>query len=265
MAMSQNDELLQYHMSIGSELESVKNRIRMLIGKRHWLTDGEHKEAILRRVLRNHVPEMMRVGTGFIYYSTGKCSTQQDILITDLTKPSLFKDEGLTVVTAEAVRVVIEVKTNIRTRKDFQDVANKLAGTVSDLRKTIDHHYYTAGLFVYEEQGFRQDLILSTLQEITKGNLSRVVDFVAFGANTFIKFDRARHHWTLYNLEQLAQAYFVSNIVWRTTTNNPRSMRFAWFPLKSDEKYQAVYQASLLNGTITEIFSHQEEEYITES
>ena len=42
---------LEYHKSIARELEATKDRIRQLIGDKHWLTDGEHKEAVLRRVL----------------------------------------------------------------------------------------------------------------------------------------------------------------------------------------------------------------------
>jgi hypothetical protein len=35
-----------YHESVTSELEAVKNRIRVLVT--HWQTDGEWKEAALR-------------------------------------------------------------------------------------------------------------------------------------------------------------------------------------------------------------------------
>ncbi len=45
---------LDYHMSVTSELDAVKNRIRNLVT--HWLTDGEWKEAALRTLHRARLP-----------------------------------------------------------------------------------------------------------------------------------------------------------------------------------------------------------------
>lgn len=45
-----------YHKSFARELNATKNRIRHFIGNRHWQADSEHKEAVLRKLLPNHLP-----------------------------------------------------------------------------------------------------------------------------------------------------------------------------------------------------------------
>ena len=52
-------DLVKYFQTIRRELDSVKDRIRSLI--RHWPTDGAHKEAALRSVLRRHLPANLEI------------------------------------------------------------------------------------------------------------------------------------------------------------------------------------------------------------
>jgi hypothetical protein len=243
-------DLLDYHASITHELENVKDRIRNLIGSKHWLTDGEHKEAVLRRVLRNHIPETIRIGTGFVYFADNSCSTQQDILLTDKSKPTLFKDEELVIVTPEAVKGVIEVKTRIDSPTKLRDIITKLSNSIAQVRRSLNDQWYTAGLFVYEKQPFSRKIILQALQQAANGDPNRAIDFLAFGPNTYIRYYYERVEWCAYRLENLGQSYFISNIVWRMVDNNPRSMRYAWFPLKSDEKQYGVYRISLRGGDV---------------
>ena len=42
----------EFQKSITEELDVVKNRIRNLIGNRHWGEEGRYKEAILKNILR---------------------------------------------------------------------------------------------------------------------------------------------------------------------------------------------------------------------
>ena len=89
-----------YHESIGAEFVLVKQRVESLIGSRHWPTDGAHKETVLRNVLRRHLPENLRVGTGFVCfpktdeYGAGAekdTSFQIDVLITRVGRPTLYR------------------------------------------------------------------------------------------------------------------------------------------------------------------------------
>lgn len=112
-----------YGESITQELNSTKNKIRNLIGDKHWQTDGEHKEEILRNVLRTHLPEIVRVGKGFVCFPPSitnfvsrkfTSSHQIDILITSKESPALYKERDLVLVTADAAKAIIEVKTKLK-------------------------------------------------------------------------------------------------------------------------------------------------------
>ena len=90
----------QYHRSISAELKAAQDRVRNLIGSTHWQSDGEHKEAILRKVLGLYLPETLRIGRGFVSCSSGN-TAQIDILISDTSKPTLFKDNDFVIVTSD--------------------------------------------------------------------------------------------------------------------------------------------------------------------
>ena len=109
--MNQGPDYTSYHKSLTDELYSIKDRIRNLV--KHWPTDGESKEAVLRSLLRKLLPESVIVGRGFIVASD-RSSTQIDVLIVDARKPTLFRDGDLLIVTPDAVLGVIEVKTRLR-------------------------------------------------------------------------------------------------------------------------------------------------------
>jgi len=106
--------LEQYQRSIAQELRVAQDQIRNLIGSGHWQTDGEHKEAVLRKVIRAHISESLRVGKGFVCYRDGT-SKQMDILITDRSKPTLFKDTELTLVTLVTDDTSAAVQVSART------------------------------------------------------------------------------------------------------------------------------------------------------
>src|SRR5690606_30617129 len=65
------------------ELESTSDRIRLLIGDQHWLSDGKHKEAILSNFLRKYSLENFVFSTGFIvgHDETSPSSGEIDILV----------------------------------------------------------------------------------------------------------------------------------------------------------------------------------------
>jgi hypothetical protein len=113
-----------YHESVTSELEAVKNRIRNLVT--HWLTDGEWKEAALRTVLRRHLPGSAMVGRGFIV-GRDRSSTQIDLFVLRPEKPTLFRDGELAIVTPDVPGAIAEVKTNLQGPAAWYDVAVKLA------------------------------------------------------------------------------------------------------------------------------------------
>jgi hypothetical protein len=233
-----------YHKSIAQELEATKDRVRQLIGSTHWETDGEHKEAIIRKVLRNHLPESMRIGKGFVCFES-HTSTQIDVLITAVDKPTLFKDGELVLVTPDAVHAVIEVKTAMRSKSNLTEALEKLADNLEHIRQTQTD--CLGGLFVFQESNGRvtDKAVLEELQRIVGSQSNRVINWVALSPDRFFRFWRAGDvpsiccgdFWHSYKLcEGLAHAYFLSNVAWDVTKEPNHEMQYAWFPVEGGKE-----------------------------
>ena len=82
----------RFQESITRELEIIKDRVRDLIGDRHWGEEGRFKEAVLKNILRKFLPYNISVGTGFIVNSNNgnEISRQLDIILYDNTCQVLF-------------------------------------------------------------------------------------------------------------------------------------------------------------------------------
>ncbi|MBN1612574.1 MAG: hypothetical protein JW940_38445, partial [Polyangiaceae bacterium] len=106
----------RYLRSLADELVSQASRVRDLIGDRHWLSDGAHKEELLRAVLRRHSPSGVEWTRGFVVSPTeDACSSEQDILAVDTTlEAPLFHQSNLAIVFPRAVLAAISVKTTFR-------------------------------------------------------------------------------------------------------------------------------------------------------
>ena len=90
----------------------MKHRVRNLIADAHWQTDGEWKESVLRQILRRQLPATAIVSRGFVV--TERAVTHQlDVLIRHASKPVLFRDGDLVLVTPDAVLGIIEVKSRL--------------------------------------------------------------------------------------------------------------------------------------------------------
>src|SRR5207247_7542241 len=127
----------EYFRSLTVELEALKDRVRHLINDKHWQTDGEWKESVVRQVLRRHLPASTDVGRGFVV-TAESASHQLDVLIRDVSKPVLFRDGDLAFVTPDAVVGVIEVKARA-TPAIIARAAAKLATDMAIVRKAANH------------------------------------------------------------------------------------------------------------------------------
>jgi hypothetical protein len=239
-------DYLKYHESLTDELHSLKDRIRNLIDNRHWLTDGEHKEAALRAILRRHLPESLIVGRGFIV-TEQESSTQIDLLIVDGNKPTLFKDGDLMFVTPDCVKAVVEVKTSLKNTKDLKKHLTKLAG-IGKLCRDKGGGMPWLGLFCYEEDLQDYKYLLDAVQ-FAYGKIGFAVNAVAYGRDRFVRFwrygeleegdkhqDSLECRWRVYDLENLASAYFVGNVVDTITGISDGDNSGVWYPLTDGKK-----------------------------
>lgn len=239
----------KYHKSIASEMREVKDRIRNLIGARHWQSDGEHKEAVLRRVLRSHLAQSLEVGRGFVC-AEHATSTQIDILITQRNKPTLFREGETLLVTPDAVACLIEVKTGID--DNLENVLSKLADNAEMVRES--NPACVVGLFVFESIS-RNDVhafLLEYVQKASRKSKDRVVNWISVGPDIFVRYWKEGGSgvrspvnepvWHSYELKDLSHAYFVSNVVWDTCPDVDRRMQYAWFPIEGGkERFRRCY------------------------
>lgn len=237
-----------YHESIAGELRVAKDRVRHLIGDRHWQSDGEHKEAVLRKLLRNHVAQSLQIGRGFVC-GEGDTSSQIDVLVTHRDKPTLFRDGEMLLVTPDAVAAIIEVKTTL---DDLPRIVSKLADDVAMIRDA-GNRQCLAGLFVYEpfDGPTAHERLLTQVQPASQGNPNRVINWIAAGPDLFVRHwgrgadvrsPVAGPVWHSYTLENLSHAYLVSNVVWDTCARVDPAMQYAWFPVEgTKERHRQRY------------------------
>jgi len=105
-----------YFKSLASELLSQYQRVRHLIGDKHWLSDGHHKEYLLATLLKRHMPSNVLISRGFVGDPSiaNSCSKEQDILIVDTRfQAPLFNQGGLIVAFPKTVIASISVKSKI--------------------------------------------------------------------------------------------------------------------------------------------------------
>ncbi len=101
-----------YYGSIADEISIKSERISLLVS--HGQTVGNYRELILRQLLRKYIPSKFNVATGFIE----GLKRQVDILVYDAQNHvPTFIEGDLVVIRPEAVRAIIEVKTDLTTDK----------------------------------------------------------------------------------------------------------------------------------------------------
>ena len=247
--------LIDYYKSITQELAAAKNKVRLLIGSRHWASDGSHKEAVLRNTLKSYIPEMLRVGTGFVCYPRillydDDTSRQLDILITDKRKPTLFRDGEVVFVAPDAVRAIVEVKTKVK-KGELKKVLTKLVEERKRM-STARNPQCIIGLFVYEAIRASDEFVLNTLHEVTEQNRHNAINIICDGPNRFIRFweyGRASVGspidgpvWHSYKIVDLAYAYFINNLVIETEDHTNNETEELFFPIENTkESYRQWY------------------------
>jgi len=231
-----------YFEELSQEIDSLKNRVRNLISDRHWLTDGEWKESVVRQCLRRNLPLTAVVSRGFVV-TRRAASHQIDVLIHDASKPVLFRDGDLALVTPDAVLGIIEVKSKV-TRQSFQVSAKKMA---KDIKLIHEHPNIDAFAAIFAFDGHESEG-KQYLDEVTAAaaTWNERLDFAAIGQSAFLKYwhlnprdeKKMYQSWHSYTLPRTAAGYFVHNVI---DAISPRSVfrnNEVWFPTQGKELYQ---------------------------
>jgi len=247
----QKPDFTEFHKSLTAELYSLQDRIRQLV--LHWPTDGEHKEAALRSVLRRHLPQSADVGRGFIV-TEADSSTQIDILIVDTRKPVLFREGDLMIVTPDAVLAVAEVKTELRDGSMLCNAIEKLAA-IRHLAGSNDHYGPVAkriwsGIFAFNEVDLSHLVMMNAVGR-ADANRDYPINCISAGKSKFIRFWESGQVinsrepggvWHSYDIPDVAPSYFIGNLVDSIPPFEQSDAAYAWFPvLGGKEQHRRMY------------------------
>ena len=143
----------EYLKSWSSELSARANRVRQLIGGRHWPTEGRHKEVIVREFIQRYISSALVVGGGFIKSSiSGECSKEIDILITDPARhPAYFNEGGVQIVPPSSVVACLEIKSSF-TQSNLQKAVENIA-SIKKAMDSIEMNVWRCVFFMYNEKG----------------------------------------------------------------------------------------------------------------
>ena len=232
---------VDYFRSLSQELVALRDRVRHFIGDRHWLTDGEWKESVLRNFLRRSLSSTVQVGKGFVL-SKSEPSKQIDLLIYDSSKPVLFRDGDVVFVTPDAVRGIVEVKTRLN-NSSYVDCVGKLTENLEFVRRNRGHAF--GGIFAYESTVSDQ-IALQCLQKGANGHDRSAIRIVCLGEDTFahywyldpIRGNMPVRRWHLYRMSKLSFGYFLHNCIEYSDPHAMSDSKEIWFPPEGKEMHK---------------------------
>jgi hypothetical protein len=254
-------DLIGFYKSIADELNTIKDRVRNLIGSKQWGEEGRYKEAILRNIIKRFLPKNFSIGTGFVLahdWTESHITSQIDIIVYDNTYPLLFQEGDFVIVTPQSVRAIIEVKTRVRLT-NFESIIKKIMNNAHIIRNNQGTIYEVdcsgkpeerpqelfVGLFSYECADKAHDYFekLKRIYLEERKNNQKVpiekyfINNIVLSKNIFlqlkVKSSEDISH-TLYSMKNLAYSYFIVNLL--------RSIDFLkiymspgiWFPFDED-------------------------------
>ncbi|QDU69636.1 DUF6602 domain-containing protein [Engelhardtia mirabilis] len=209
------------------EIRAVECKIRNLIGDAHWGTDGAHKEAVLRALLRERLPKSLDVATGFVLHRDQR-SRQVDILVIEGSKPVFMRDGDFVICGADAVVGMIEVKSDT-TRwapGDWSDAISHLQDSATPCRQRANEHRTRppfVGLFALHGNENAANNAMKAAASLGDPTTSSV-NHLCVGSEYFCRIEESSdgpttqggdttYVWQGYELTSLAFGYFIGNLM----------------------------------------------------
>jgi hypothetical protein len=204
-------------------------------------------------MLRRHLPPSLVVGRGFVV-TKAEASEQIDVLIVDGTRPCLYRDGDLMIVTPDVVRAIIEVKTRSALESqnggppqiadDLAKLAAKGALCERVLRESHADAKVWTSLFVYDGATDSSQRLLEGLAA-ARDATGHSVNCVSFGKRSFVRYwsltevtsgaisgNRTRPVWHAYEFRHnVSPSYCVGNLLDAVSHVDRTESSFAWFPL----------------------------------
>lgn len=248
---------IDFHKTTAKELLSLKDRVRLLIT--HWGEDGRYQEAVLKSVIKRFLPEKYCITSGFVIKQTNtrgehEASKQIDILIYDTDYPVLFKEGDFSIVTADSVEAIIEVKANIRNQGVEAVIrkANEVGQFVFNAKGNKNKNLFN-GVFSYagyerlkinNSQAVQNSIKNAEASLQNDPNLDKFkVNHISINKDKFYKFWNQKESTDggyLYEIDDLSFSFFISNLIAHIKTDSVFSNNNLWFPVDKNLKSQRI-------------------------
>jgi len=249
-------DLVKYHKIITQEIVLLKDKLKCLTN--HPAENGRIREIILLNIIRKHLPQKYSIGPGFIIKQIaerGKCitSTQVDLMVYDNSYPIMFKEGDFTIITNDAVRAIIEVKTALN-RTSFSEAynkANEMGRFILENTPNIHRSFSLFnGIFYFNNSRvtYQEELIQREIQNAhNETNRNEqfpyfCVNHICLSSNVMYKYWMINNQGTkhkLYQLEDLAYSFFISNLLNYLEDRTIADNKFLWYP---DDKTFRCYK-----------------------
>jgi len=217
-----NPNIPRFLCSWSNQLHAAADQVRDLIGSRHWLSDGRHKERLLSEFLRGHLPSVCSLSTGFVFpiLEPQKVSREVDILVTDTLRACpLISSGDLTITPPLGLIAHIHVKSDL-SKQSFADAVDTAVSVTRTLSPSPGRRPL-AGLYFFEHQRgtlnarffkpFKNQLLELMNPALTAGFV------MCAGKDTFgvgkLRTDSSPARLVIFNIEQLAAGAFVANLL----------------------------------------------------
>jgi hypothetical protein len=186
---------LNYLESWTSEILACANRVRNLIGDAHWLSDGHHKEYLIRAFLRKHLPAHYLISRGFVSPAgnTAVASREVDVLIADAAAAAPWLNESeLIIVPPDGVVAHLHSKTTFA-RAELDDALGSVDNTqlVCEESESFERiwtaiFFFSGGRFETAEEVL--DLVVESVS--SRAAVTHLPDFIVILDGPLVIFDR---------------------------------------------------------------------------
>ena len=225
-------DITEYYKSLWKELFSTYNRVRNLVNH-HW-EDWRYKEIIIKKMIQKFLPGWYNIGTWFVATRVADrlngygVSTQIDLIIYKEWYPVLFQEDDFVIVIPDAVRWIIEVKSNIKNQMNCFQKCDALWRAITQNR--TEWWKIFNGIV-----GLEWFATVGTInKQIIDGKIW-TVNHVVLNNKYFI---RNVDNWIkYYDIEDLTIGFFIRNLITMVLAIDGKDIsqeQALWFPIDKE-------------------------------
>lgn len=243
-------DVKKYYKSIHEELTATKERVATAVS--HHGEAGAWKEAILRNAMRRHLPASLGVGHGFVLLEDGGTTTQLDIIVYDQSFPKYVQEGEFIIVSADAVRAIVEVKSSTDSSRLSEDLS-KLGLAAHRIRAPNEREVrhggvrkpMWAGYFAFNQgRNVTNATLGAYLRQASEQGMRSAINAACLGPHRFLRHwnnDEVNERginpgWRAYHLDNQGYGYFITNMLSVVCNESVYFNHSLWFPAEGKGK-----------------------------